>query len=817
MSTNTPRVFIAAAILFWLTVTVASRNLEDIEDRRPPTIAGGMSGKPVYISSGSDGESLFCGHIDGSPTPTVEWFKDDERLLTDPELPPQLRRNYNTTTITVKSDEPGTYYCMARNKWGVSKSVKVEVGVEEISRKQKVESYGNKTVKLYDSFELKCDEKQIVGVTPVESTNYHWTFGSMNNDITPKPIPVDPNRYVKTENGDLIVSHAEVDDSTTGQHLYVCNIWGITSGKSASLHPIKVLDDTNQHTTKPVALKYPVSEGRRNMNPRPTLNGSAIMLPCLFTGIPYVAVDWYREAAGNGRQSVSSGQSVNGSQSDSSMEPVKVGSNTTSLKIGDGGADMVEGIYYCKPRRQDEPRAYYNVTIEQKPEWISKPKNVLIFPKEEAVFECKAKGKPQPAISWIVDGVDYEPGKWIDSQANFTVTDESFAFTSMRDDVKFKVVQCQALNEHGAIISPAYVGVMDRIEVANNTNKAMDAKKQVDPIKLPCLLWYDRLMPPSVEWSRNGTSISESEKGFEVKPLSRGNELVIDPGKFDKADPWLGKYVCKASSGREKASVEHIIRRLAVEKPAPAIGKQTNVMPAMPLWLIIVIIVGGILFIVIVIVIVYRIADSRRNGADYPVDKLEKASGNDPKQELKDTGFRDFSPKNARPAQIDIDDEAFENSAKVGIVNPTLVASDEDGHPMLVGSDDDNTTQADDPVQTPEPTNSTENPAPEPTISTENPAPEPTNSTKIPAPEPTKPTDGLELGAPDDGEMGDDEGGGVGGAIEEKDVSPAPPASGNVNEQEAAVDAPPAADNTNQQQTAVDADSTPFFNESAII
>lgn len=51
-----------------------------------------------------------------------------------------------------------------------------------------------------------------------------------------------------------------------------------------------------------------------------------------------------------------------------------------------------------------------NKLFSAAPEWISEPQNTEKSTNEKATFECRARGSPEPAYQWFINGVPFEDG-----------------------------------------------------------------------------------------------------------------------------------------------------------------------------------------------------------------------------------------------------------------------------------------------------------------------------------------------------------------------------------------------------------------------
>ncbi|XP_053408166.1 aminopeptidase Ey-like isoform X2 [Mercenaria mercenaria] len=98
----------------------------------------------------------------------------------------------------------------------------------------------------------------------------------------------------------------------------------------------------------------------------------------------------------------------------------------------------------------------FKLEVESVPEWVAEPKDVAARVGGEAVFECKAEGRPAPKIQWFMNGIPLED--WKDDSCRI-VTNGQLQFLNLGQE-DAKRIQCNASNHHGYLLGDVALNIM---------------------------------------------------------------------------------------------------------------------------------------------------------------------------------------------------------------------------------------------------------------------------------------------------------------------------------------------------------------------
>uniref|UniRef100_A0A182UI74 Ig-like domain-containing protein n=1 Tax=Anopheles melas TaxID=34690 RepID=A0A182UI74_9DIPT len=198
------------------------------------------------------------------------------------------------------------------------------------------------------------------------------------------------------------------------------------------------------------------------------------------------------------------------------------------------------GEYSC-----EADNAVGSITASAPPSFLVRPKNVIIEPGSEALFECQATGHPHPTLFWSVEGnrTLLVPGSRLD---NLEVTQNadgtsvlSIAQVGRMDNGK--VIVCSAVNSVGSVSTRVVLSVNlqdDRpppLILQGPCNQTLPIKSVAI---LPCKA--SGIPPPVISWYKDGIPVLASEK---INITKSGTLTIADLSKIDDS----GLYTCVAS------------------------------------------------------------------------------------------------------------------------------------------------------------------------------------------------------------------------------------------------------------------------------
>ncbi|XP_071419526.1 roundabout homolog 2 isoform X13 [Pithys albifrons albifrons] len=243
----------------------------------PPRIVEHPS--DVIVSKGEP-TTLNC-KAEGRPTPTIEWYKDGERVETDKDDPRSHRMLLPSGSLFFlrivhgrrsKPDE-GSYVCVARNYLGeaVSRNASLEVA----SPPQFVVRPRDQIVAQGRTVTFPCETKG----NPQPAV--FWQKEGSQNLLFPNQ-PLQPNsRYSVSPTGDLTITNIQRSDAG----YYICQALTVAGSilAKAQLEVTDVLTDR----PPPIILQGPVNQTL-------AVDGTAL-LKCKATGDPLPVISWLKE------------------------------------------------------------------------------------------------------------------------------------------------------------------------------------------------------------------------------------------------------------------------------------------------------------------------------------------------------------------------------------------------------------------------------------------------------------------------------------------------------------------------------------------
>lgn len=69
------------------------------------------------------------------------------------------------------------------------------------------------------------------------------------------------------------------------------------------------------------------------------------------------------------------------------------------------------------------------------PEWVVKPESAEKSTQEKVVFTCIAKGDPEPAYDWYINGVPYEDSMYLISLSNRNFIVKVFQYLKLNKQI----------------------------------------------------------------------------------------------------------------------------------------------------------------------------------------------------------------------------------------------------------------------------------------------------------------------------------------------------------------------------------------------
>uniref|UniRef100_A0A3P9NRG7 Roundabout, axon guidance receptor, homolog 2 (Drosophila) n=1 Tax=Poecilia reticulata TaxID=8081 RepID=A0A3P9NRG7_POERE len=476
------------------------------QEDSPPRIVEHPS--DLIVSKGEPA-TLNC-KAEGRPTPTVEWYKDGERVETDKDDPRSHRMLLPTGSLFFlrivhgrrsKPDE-GAYVCVARNYLGeaVSRNASLEVALLRDDFRQ------NPTDVV-----VAAGEPAILECVPPrghpEPTIY-WKKDKVRID--------DKEDRVTIRGGKLMISNTRKTDAG----MYVCVGTNMVGERDSETAQVTVFE-------RPTFLRRPINQV--------VLEEETVEFRCQVQGDPQPNVRWRKDDI-----DVPRGRYDIRYDKDDYMLRVKKAS------ISD------EGTFTCvAENRVGKLEASATLTVRAPPQFVIRPRDQIVSQGRTATFPCEAKGNPQPAVFWQKEGsqILLFPSQPPQSNSRFSVSPggELTISSVQRADAGYYI--CQALTVAGSILAKAQLEVTDVLidrpppiirQGPSNQTLGMDSVAL-----LKCQASGDPI--PSVSWLKDGVSLLGKDSRMSLQELG---SLQIKNIKLSDS----GIYTCVATSSSGETS-----------------------------------------------------------------------------------------------------------------------------------------------------------------------------------------------------------------------------------------------------------------------
>ncbi|XP_032775641.1 roundabout homolog 2 isoform X12 [Strigops habroptila] len=381
----------------------------------PPRIVEHPS--DVIVSKGEP-TTLNC-KAEGRPTPTIEWYKDGERVETDKDDPRSHRMLLPSGSLFFlrivhgrrsKPDE-GSYVCVARNYLGeaVSRNASLEVALLRDDFRQ------NPTDVVVAAGEPAILECQPPRGHP-EPTIY-WKKDKVRID--------DREERISIRGGKLMISNTRKSDAG----MYTCVGTNIVGERDSDPAELTVFE-------RPTFLRRPINQV--------VLEEEAVDFRCQVQGDPTPTVRWKKDDADlpRGRYDIKDDYTLR----------IKKAMSTD------------EGTYTCiAENRVGKVEASATLTVRAPPQFVVRPRDQIVAQGRTATFPCETKGNPQPAVFWQKEGSQnlLFPNQPLQPNSRYSVspTGDLTITNIQRSDAGYYI--CQALTVAGSILAKAQLEVTD--------------------------------------------------------------------------------------------------------------------------------------------------------------------------------------------------------------------------------------------------------------------------------------------------------------------------------------------------------------------
>uniref|UniRef100_A0A3B4CUJ4 Roundabout, axon guidance receptor, homolog 1 (Drosophila) n=1 Tax=Pygocentrus nattereri TaxID=42514 RepID=A0A3B4CUJ4_PYGNA len=498
----------------------------------PPRIVEHPS--DLIVSKGEPA-TLNC-KAEGRPSPTVEWYKDGERVETDRDNPRSHRMLLPSGSLFFlrivhgrrSKPDDGSYVCVARNYLGeaVSHNASLEVAILRDDFRQ---NPADVMVAEGEPAVLECQPPR---GHPEPTISWRKDGANIN----------DRDERITIRSGKLMITNARKSDAGK----YVCVGTNMVGERESEIAELTVLERPS-FTRRPSSVVVLADE--------------SVEFRCEARGDPFPTIRWRKEDGElpKGRYEI-------------------LEDHTLSLRRVTP-ADV--GSYSCLAENMvGKAEASATLTVHVPPAFVVRPRNQVVGVGRTVTFQCEATGNPQPAIFWQREGsqnllFSYQPPQ-PSSRFSVSQTGDLTIMDVQRSDGG--LYSCQALNIAGSVITKALLEVTDVVsdrpppvirQGPENQTVAVDGT-----VVLNCIATGTPM--PTLLWRKDGMLVSTHDS--RISQLDSG-ALQIRYTKLGDT----GVYTCVATSPSGEATWKAY---LAVEEFGVAVqpGRPTdpNLIPSAP-------------------------------------------------------------------------------------------------------------------------------------------------------------------------------------------------------------------------------------------
>ncbi|XP_024864401.1 roundabout homolog 2 [Kryptolebias marmoratus] len=488
-------------------IPIASGSRARFEDGAP-RIAEDPS--DLIVSKGEPA-TLNC-KAEGRPTPTVEWYKDGERVETDKDDPRSHRMLLPSGSLFFlrivhgrrsKPDE-GVYTCVARNYLGeaVSRNASLEVAILRDDFRQ-----------APSDVVVAAGEPAVLECVPPRGHPEPSVFWKRNNvRVSAK------DERISMRGGKLMISPTRKSDAG----MYVCVGTNMVGERDSDPAELVVYE-------RPVLVRRPVNQV--------VMEEETVDFLCEVHGDPAPTVRWRREE----------GELPRG------RFEIRNGNNLRLFQV----KEQDEGTYTCTSENSvGKTEASAMLQVHVPPQITAKPRDQIATQGRSISFQCGTTGNPPPAIFWQKEGSQMllfpgqppsQAGRYSVSMAGeLTITDVH------PDDSGFYV--CQAISVAGSVLKKALLevegGPSGRVPPIIRQGPANQTLSRGATALLHCRLVGG--VSVEISWEKDGERLQGNKPRLTL--IENGMLQITDLKDSDS-----GMYTCVASSATGESSWSGIL------------------------------------------------------------------------------------------------------------------------------------------------------------------------------------------------------------------------------------------------------------------
>ncbi|XP_023198331.1 roundabout homolog 2-like isoform X4 [Xiphophorus maculatus] len=475
------------------------------QEDSPPRIVEHPS--DLIVSKGEPA-TLNC-KAEGRPTPTVEWYKDGERVETDRENPRSHRMLLPSGSLFFlrivhgrrSKPDDGNYVCIARNYLGeaVSRNASLEVALLRDDFRQNPQDV---VVAVGETANFECQPPR----GHPEPTVF-WRRDKTQLDLKDDRVMV--------RGGKLTISNTKKSDSG----IYVCVASNMVGERESEKAQLSVYE-------RPAFMQRPVNQV--------VLVDESVEFRCQVHGDPPPALRWKKEDVDVPR----------------GRYDIRYDREDSLLRIKKASVSD-QGTFTCvAENRVGKAEASAYLTIRA-PQFVVRPRDQIVAQGRTATFPCVTRGKPQPTVFWQREGskdllFPNQPAQG-DDRVSVSVNGELTISSVQRSDAGYYI--CQALTVAGSIMAKAQLEVADASKGRPPPIIRQGPSNQTQALGgvsiLQCQASGDP--EPTVTWRKNGANLLGQDPRFSL--LEHGSLQIQNTRLSDS-----GLYTCVATSSSGETS-----------------------------------------------------------------------------------------------------------------------------------------------------------------------------------------------------------------------------------------------------------------------
>ncbi|KAM9852891.1 roundabout homolog 2 [Aulostomus maculatus] len=483
-------------------ITIASGSRVRFEDSAPRIVEDPSD---LIVSKGEPA-TLNC-KAEGRPAPSIEWYKDGERVETDKDDPRSHRMLLPSGSLFFlrivhgrrsKPDE-GVYTCVARNYMGeaISRNASLEVAILRDDFRQ---APSDVVVAAGEPAVLEC-------VPPRGHPEPTVSWKRNNVRVSTK------DDRISVRGGKLMITHTRKSDAG----MYACVGTNMVGERDSDPAELVVYE-------RPVLVRRPVNQV--------VMEEETVDFLCEVHGDPAPTVRWRREEGElpRGRFEIRNGNSL----------------RLFRVKEHD------EGTYTCTSENSvGKTEASAMLQVHVPPQIATKPRDQIASQGRSITFQCGTTGNPPPAIFWQKEGSQMLlfPGQPPSQSGRYSVSmSGELSITDVHpEDSGFYI--CQAISVAGSVLTKALLevegGPSNRIPPIIRQGPANQTVSRGSTAQLHCRV----IGGPSVKisWEQDGERLQGNKPRLTL--VENGTLEIKDVQDVD-----AGVYTCVVSSATGESS-----------------------------------------------------------------------------------------------------------------------------------------------------------------------------------------------------------------------------------------------------------------------